>query len=214
MLAAGRGQRMRPLTDHTPKPLLEARGRPLIEHPLLALAEAGVREVVINLAYRGGQIRTRLGDGSRYGLRVVYADEGSRALDTGGGIHHALGLLGEGPFLVINGDVFTDYPYGRLIQRAGRMDEATRAHLVLVPNPGHNPEGDFGLDGERVVERRQYTFAGIGLYRAALFEGCSSGAFPLAPLLRSAMRCGAVSGELYEGAWSDVGTPERLKDIG
>lgn len=210
ILAAGRGKRMRPLTDRVPKPLLEVRGRALIEYPLLALAAAGVGDVVINVAYRGGQIREYLGDGRRHGVRIRYSDEDGTGLETGGGIYRALPLLGQGPFIVINADVFTDYPYSRLIERAACMAPEVLAHLVLVLSPGHNPEGDFGMEGERVVERGQYTFAGIGLYRAALFAGCTAGVYALAPLLRAAMQRRTVSGELYRGAWTDVGTPERL----
>lgn len=214
ILAAGRGTRMRPLTDRAPKPMLEVRGRALIEYPLKALAAAGVEDVVVNLAYRGDQIREHLGDGSRYGVCIRYSEEGGTGLETGGGIFRALPLLDDGPFIVINGDVFTDYPYSRLIQRAARMASETLAHLVLVPSPDHNPEGDFGLQAERIVARGEYTFAGIGLYRAALFDGCTDGVFALAPLLRAAIRRGAVTGELYEGGWTDVGTPERLREIG
>ncbi len=209
ILAAGRGERMRPLTDHTPKPLLPVAGRPLIEHHLLALAAAGFREVVINHAHLGGMIEAALGDGARFGLEIRYSAE-ETALETGGGIFRALPLLGSEPFLVINGDVWTDYPYARL--PAAPDGEA---HLVLVPNPPHNPRGDFLLQGGRVLsgEGRCYTFSGIGVYRPELFAGGGEGAFPLAPLLRAAMARGRVSGELYQGCWVDVGTRERLAEV-
>ena len=206
ILAAGRGERMRPLTDHTPKPLLEAGGRPLIGHHLTALAAAGVREVVINHAHLGAQIEAALGDGAVYGLRIRYSPE-ETALETGGGIFQALPLLGPGPFLVVNGDVWTDLDLGHL-----RLAGQDLAHLVLVPNPSHHPAGDFVLADGRVVPEgpARLTFSGIGVYRAALFEGCAPGRFPLAPLLRAAIAAGRVSGEMHAGRWTDVGTPERL----
>jgi MurNAc alpha-1-phosphate uridylyltransferase len=207
ILAAGRGERMRPLTDRVPKPLLEVGGRRLIEHHLDALVRAGFRDVVVNLAHRGQQIREALGDGAAYGLRIQYSDESPEALETGGGILKALPLLGEGPFLVVNGDVWTDYPFP-----ARELPESRLAHLVLVDNPTHHPEGDFHLDDGRLSNAGgpRLTFAGIGYYRAALFAGCRQGAFPLAPLLRAACDRGLVGGEHHRGAWTDVGTPERL----
>jgi MurNAc alpha-1-phosphate uridylyltransferase len=207
ILAAGRGERMRPLTDRVPKPLLEVGGRSLIEHHLDALARAGFRDVVVNLAHQGPQIREALGDGAAHGLRIQYSDESPEALETGGGIFRALPLLGDGPFLVVNGDVWTDYPF-----RARELPESRLAHLVLVDNPQHHPEGDFRLDDGRLSNAGgpRLTFAGIGYYRAALFAGCRDGAFPLAPLLRAACDLGLVSGEHHRGAWTDVGTPERL----
>ncbi len=215
ILAAGRGERLRPLTDHTPKPLLEAGGRRLIEHHLARLSAAGFRDIVINLAYRGSQIEAFLGDGSRYGLRIQYSREGESPLETGGGILHALPLLGDDPFLVINGDIWTDYPFQRL-----RMALAGLAHLVLVPNPPHHARGDFALaDDGRVAGcapdniRECLTFSGIGLYDPRLFDNCSAGPFPLAPLLRRAAASGEVSGERYDGAWLDVGTPRRLERL-
>jgi len=210
ILAAGRGERMRPLTDHTPKPLLPVGGRALIEHHLAALAAAGFREVVINHAHLGAQIEAALGDGARYGLLIRYSPE-ETALETGGGIFRALPLLGPEPFVVINGDIWTDYPLAQLPQAPAGL-----AHLVLVDNPAHHPQGDFALDAAgRVYEEGQprFTFSGIGLYRPELFEGCEAGRFALAPLLRRAMAAGRVSGEHYRGAWIDVGTPERLADV-
>jgi MurNAc alpha-1-phosphate uridylyltransferase len=206
ILAAGRGERMRPLTDHTPKPLLEAGGRPLIGHHLAALARAGVREVVVNHAHLGAQIEQALGDGAAYGLRIRYSPE-EVALETGGGIFRALPLLGPDPFIVVNGDVWTDFDPARL-----RLADADLAHLVLVDNPAHHPAGDFVLAGDRVREDGgpRLTFSGVGVYRPALFDGCAPGRFPLAPLLRAAIAVGRVSGEHHRGRWVDVGTPERL----
>jgi len=209
ILAAGRGERMRPLTDHTPKPLLRAGGRHLIEYHLEALVAAGFVNVVINHAHLGEQLVQALGDGSRYGLSIRYSAE-APALETGGGIFHALPLLGDAPFLVINGDVWSDYPYARL-----REQVVERAHLVLVDNPPQHPAGDFALQRGRVSEgdSGRLTFSGIGVYHPALFEGCHDGAFPLAPLLRRAMAAGLVSGEHYRGRWFDIGTPERLAQL-
>jgi MurNAc alpha-1-phosphate uridylyltransferase len=206
ILAAGRGERMRPLTDHTPKPLLEAGGRSLIGHHLAALARAGVREVVVNHAHLGAQIERALGDGAAYGLRIRYSPE-EVALETGGGIFRALPLLGPDPFIVVNGDVWTDFDPARL-----RLADADLAHLVLVDNPAHHPAGDFFLAGDRVREDRgpRLTFSGVAVYRPALFDGCAPGRFPLAPLLRAAITVGRVSGEHHRGCWVDVGTPERL----
>ncbi|MDQ4146095.1 MAG: nucleotidyltransferase family protein [Pseudomonadota bacterium] len=210
ILAAGRGERMRPLTDCTPKPLLEAGGRALIEYHLEALAIAGFREVVINVAHLAAQLRARLGDGQDYGLTIHYSDEGERPLETGGGIFKALPLLGDGTFVVINGDVWCDYP---LESRA--LDGDDLAHLVLVDNPEHHPQGDFFLDHERLSLARgtRLTFSGIGYYRPELFSGCKFGAFPLAPLLRQAAEWRLVSAEHYRGAWFDIGTPERLRAL-
>jgi MurNAc alpha-1-phosphate uridylyltransferase len=212
ILAAGRGERMRPLTDRIPKPLIPVRGRPLIEHHLAHLAEAGVREVVINLGWLGENIRGHLGDGARFGLQIAWSDEGWPALETGGGLFRALPLLGEAPFLLINGDVYTDYPFASLLQRARHLPPAELAHLVLVPNPAHNPSGDFALESGRVIEPAppQLTFSGLSVLHPALFAGCRPGAFGLAPLLRTAAKQGRVGGELFQGLWSDVGTPERL----
>jgi len=208
ILAAGRGTRMRPLTDHTPKPLLPVGGKPLLFHHLERAAAAGVREVVINLAHLGAMIRAAVGDGSAFGLAVRYSDEGDQALETGGGIARALPLLGSEPFVVLNGDVWTDYPLGALTLPPGDL-----AHLVLVDNPDHHPQGDFHLDGSGRVQAEggtRLTFAGLGVYHPALFDRAPAGAFPLAPLLRAAMAAGRVSGTHHRGVWVDVGTPERL----
>ena len=210
ILAAGRGERMRPLTDATPKPLLRVGGRCLIEYHLQALHRAGIREAVINLGHLGEQIQALLGDGQRYGLSIRYSHEGDHILDTGGGIHHALPMMGEEPFLVINGDIFTDFPFESLRGRAVAL-----AHVVLVANPAHHPQGDFSLTGEQVHAEGtpRFTFSGIGVYRPVLFADCSAGVFPLAPVLRGAMAAGQVSGEFYAGMWCDVGTPARLGEL-
>lgn len=207
ILAAGRGERMRPLTDDTPKPLLTVGGRPLIEYHLRALAEAGVEEVVINHAHLGERLEAALGDGGAYGLSIRYSPEGT-ALDTGGGIRHALPLLGERPFIVVNGDIWTDYTFDRLPLRPDGL-----AHLVMVDNPPHHPEGDFVLEGTHVRDGHgpRLTFSGIGVYDPALFDEAPAGAFPLAPLLRRAMVAIEATGEYYGGRWVDVGTPERLR---
>ncbi len=210
ILAAGRGQRMRPLTDVLPKPLLEVGTSRLIDYPLSALAQAGIDQVVINLAWLGGQIREYVGDGSRYGLSVVYSDEGAEALETGGGIFHALPLLGDTPFWVLNADVYSEYPLGIRTLADGML-----AHLVLVPNPAHHPDGDFTLSGDRVGRDAgpRYTYSGWAVLSPALFDGCVDGTFPLAPLLVAAIEQGRVTGELFEGYWMDIGTPERLERL-
>jgi MurNAc alpha-1-phosphate uridylyltransferase len=207
LLAAGRGERMRPLTDRTPKALLPVRGQPLIVRHLERLSRLGVRQVVINLAWLGAQIRAALGDGSAFGLSIRYSDEGSQALETGGGIFQALPWLGHEPFLVVNADVFTDFDFAAL-----RIADRALAHLLLVPNPAHHPEGDFALQQGCVVASGspRWTYAGIGLYRAELFEGCQPGRFALLPLLQRAMAAQRLQGEIYSGLWSDVGTAERL----
>jgi MurNAc alpha-1-phosphate uridylyltransferase len=212
ILAAGRGERMRPLTLARPKPLLDVGGLPLIVHHLHALAMAGFRDLVVNLSWLGMQIREVLGDGSRYGVNLHYSDEGPEPLETGGGIFRALPLLGSGPFVVLNGDIWTDFPYARLRELLQPRD---LAHLVLVQNPAHNPNGDFVLDGGRIVEApgERHTFSGVGVYRPELFEGCRDGIFKLAPLLRSASRAGRLGGELFEGEWLDIGTPQRLAEL-
>jgi N-acetyl-alpha-D-muramate 1-phosphate uridylyltransferase len=210
ILAAGRGERMRPLTDTQPKPLLRIRGKPLIERHIERLAQAGIERIVINLAWLGWMIRDHLGDGSRHGVSIRYSEESPHPLETAGGIFRALPLLGPQPFLVVNGDIFTDYGFESL-----SLDEERDAHLVLVPNPPQHPRGDFGLERDVAVPaaEQQYTFAGIAAYRNEFFAGCEDGVFPLKPLLvrsMAAKRCGA---ELYTGLWEDVGTPERLEAL-
>ncbi len=210
ILAAGRGDRLRPLTDTTPKPLLRVRGQPLIERHVVGLARAGMERIVINLAWLGSMISDYLGDGSRYGVAIVYSDEQPRALETAGGIFRALPQLGSGPFAVVNGDVYTDFPFETLRLAADRD-----AHLVLVPNPPQHPRGDFGCEAGLAVPQAaaQYTFSGIGVYRSAFFEGCTDGAFPLKPLLLRSMAAKRCSAELYPGKWEDVGTVERLQAL-
>ncbi len=210
ILAAGRGERLRPLTDELPKPLLEINGKPLIEFHLEALAEAGFREIVINLGHLGDSLPPTLGNGSRWGLNIHWSDEQPEALETGGGIFKALPQLGSAPFLVINGDVWTDFPFARL--RAVKCDWA---HLVMVPNPAHNPAGDFALTGARMSTQgeRKLTFSGIGVYNPRLFDGCQPGKFSVVPLLRSAMDKQLVTGEEFPGEWSDIGTLKRLNSI-
>jgi MurNAc alpha-1-phosphate uridylyltransferase len=216
ILAAGRGERMRPLTDEAPKPLLMAGGKPLIVWHLERLAAAGFREIVINHAHLGHRLEAALGDGSRFGARIAWSP-GGEALETAGGIANALPLLGDAPFAVINGDIACDYDLARLVPLAGTLrSHGLRAHLVLVPNPPHHPRGDFALRDDKVCAGggAKLTFSGIGIYDPALFAGIARGAkAPLAPLLRTAMEGGAVSGELHGGRWMDVGTPERLAEL-
>jgi MurNAc alpha-1-phosphate uridylyltransferase len=214
ILAAGRGERMRPLTDHTPKPLLPIAGRPLIVHHLEALREAGVVEVVINTSHLGEQLPAVLGDGQRWGMRIAWSPEPPEALETGGGIFQALPLLGTEPFIVVNGDIWTDYPFARWTQPP--LTPAGLAHLVLVDNPPHHAGGDFALlENGRVVESgtARWTFSGMSVLRPELFAGCQQGRFPLGPLLRRTMAVGKVSGELYQGGWRDIGTPQRLAEL-
>lgn len=206
ILAAGKGERMRPLTLHTPKPLIPVAGVPLIEYHLRALAQAGVTEVVINHAWLGDRIEAHLGDGARFGLQIVYSKE-SQPLETGGGIYQALPLLGADPFILVNGDVFTDYDFAVLQKPLQGL-----AHLVLINNPEHHLEGDFSLEEGRVLAptTATLTYSGIAVLHPELFAGCQAGAFKLAPLLRQAIAQGQVSGEQFNGCWIDVGTPERL----
>ncbi len=210
ILAAGRGERLRPLTDRVPKPLVEVAGETLIERHIRSLAAAGIRDIVVNLSWLAERIAGHLGQGSRYGVRIAYSPEGETPLDTGGGIRRALPLLGDGPFWVVNADVHTDYDFSS----APPLGEALAA-LVLVPNPAHNPDGDFtladGLVGADTGPR--HTYSGIGRYRRAFFDGCPEGIFPLAPLIREHAVAGRVRGELHRGGWHDPGTPERLEAL-
>jgi len=210
LLAAGRGERMRPLTDAVPKPLVPVGGRALIVWHLLALARAGIREVVINLSWLGAQLRDALGDGSKFGVSIAWSDEGPVPLETGGGIFHALRLLGPDPFLVVNADIWTDIDFGRLA-----LEPDAHAHLVLIPNPPHHPRGDFGLEGDRVVNREtgRLTYTGVGVYSCEFFAGCTAGRFPLLPLLNRAIAAGRARGEVHRGEWCDVGTAERLASL-
>ena len=228
ILAAGLGERMRPLTDATPKPLLRVGGKPLIEWHLEKLAAVGVREVIVNTSWLAAQFPQALGDGDRWGLQLHCLYEGTTPLETGGGIWNALPLLrgddgGDGAFIAVNGDIWTDYGFSRLPQQP-----AGAAHLVLVDNPPQHPGGDFALGADGHVhsgDAPRLTFAGIGMYRPSLFDdwrsvvGDAPGAdatpprFKLAPLLRAAMARGAVTGEQHQGRWTDVGTPERLREL-
>ena len=210
ILAAGRGERMRPLTDHKPKPLLEVRGKPLIQYHIERLAHVGIVEIVINLAWLGSMIRDYLGDGSRFSVRIEYSEETPRALETAGGIFRALPRFGPAAFLVLNADVFTDYPLAHAALAPSR-----EAHLVLVPNPPQHAVGDFGLEQGLAVPSAplQYTFSGIAVYRPEFFADCVDGAFPLKPLLLRSMAARRCSAELYTGIWDDVGTVERLKAV-
>ncbi len=214
ILAAGRGERMRPLTDSTPKPLLEIGGKPLIVWHIENLARAGIRELVVNHAHLGAQIEGFLGNGSRYGVSIHYSPE-AEALETAGGIANALPLLGSEPFLVVNGDVFCDFDYTRLSGKAKQMGPLI-ACLVMVDNPSHHPAGDFFLDGETIRAQGMplLTFSGIGLYNPQLFSAIPRGSkAKLAPLLREAMDCGKVGGMHHHGRWVDVGTPQRLAEL-
>jgi len=211
ILAAGKGERMRPLTLTTPKPLVRAAGVPLIEYHLKALASAGFTEIVINHAWLGQQIEDYLGDGSRFGVSIAYSPEGE-PLETGGGIFRALPLLGDDAFVVVNGDIWTDYDFSAL-----RQPLVGQAHLVLADNPAHHPNGDFNLIAGQVQDAGSaadtLTYSGIAVLHPVLFNGCADGAFKLAPLLRKAIADGQVSGEHWRGHWIDVGTHERLAEV-
>lgn len=216
ILAAGRGQRMRPLTDHTPKPLLPVAGQPLIAWHLQRLADSGIGEVVINHAWLGQQIVTALGNGSAWGVNITYSAE-DPALETAGGIARALPRLGDEPFLVVNGDVWCDWDFRNALAIARELQASEReAHLVLVDNPAHHPTGDFALDDQSRVGQagKQLTFSGIGVYHPILFAKLDPDMpAPLAPLLRQAIDRQAISGEHYRGFWMDVGTPQRLDEL-
>jgi MurNAc alpha-1-phosphate uridylyltransferase len=222
IFAAGLGERMRPLTGHTPKPLLEAGGKALIVWHLEKLAAAGVHYVVINTSHLAGQFPETLGDGSRWGLRIRYAYEGPTPLETGGGMLNALPLLGEAPFIAVNGDIHSDADYAALPSEPQGL-----AHLLMVDNPAHHPDGDFMLDAHGRLHAEgtpRLTFSGIGVYRRELLQDWRTAAgdtagdtgpprFRLAPLLRAAMAAGQVHGTHHHGSWTDVGTPARLADL-
>jgi MurNAc alpha-1-phosphate uridylyltransferase len=218
ILAAGRGERMRPLTDTTPKPLLCVAGKPLIVHQIERLAAVGFREIVINLAHLGDRIEAALGDGRRFGIEIHYSPETSGALETAGGIAHALPLLGDGAFLVVNGDLWCDWDFDqvRRVARCLDSDPARSAHLVLVDNPPYHPEGDFRLDGGNLrsvgdTEGEAFTYAGIGVFTPAFFAGVPKSTFmKLRPLLDQEIAQGRVTGEHHKGRWFNVGTPEQL----
>lgn len=208
LLAAGRGERLRPITQSVPKPLVRVGGKPLIVYHLEALARAGVRDVVVNLSWLGGQIRSALESGAQHGLSIVYSEEGPEPLETGGGIVRALPLLGSAPFLVVNADIWTDMDFGRCSQLPADAD----ARIVLTSNPAHHPRGDFALEDGWVIEREsnRYTYTGVGLYRPEFFADCPLGRFPLLPLLKRAIAARRLRGEHFDGQWFDVGSPERL----
>ena len=207
LLAAGRGERLRPLTDTLPKCLVEVQGESLLERHLARLRDDGMTHVVINLGWLGGQIVERVGSGRRYGLEVIYSQEGDDVLETGGGIHKALPFLGKHPFLVINADIITDMPLPK-----GELSANALGHLVMVPTPDYRDRGDFDLRDGLVcnADNAALTFSGVAVYRPEFFEGCEAGRFPLAPMLREAADAGRLSGALYEGLWADVGTRARL----
>lgn len=209
VLAAGRGERMRPLTDAQPKPLLHVAGKRLIEYHLERLAAGGFREVVINTAWHGDQVEAALGAGTRFGLSITYSHERPEALETGGGIFNALPLLGSAPFLIVNGDVWTDIDFGAL-RRPPPANSL--AHLVLVPNPPQHARGDFLLEQGMIAdgEGARRTYSGVGIYSPEMFAGCTPGKFPLLPLLRQAIAARRLTGELHSGRWYDIGTVERL----
>lgn len=210
ILAAGRGERMRPLTDHTPKPLLMVGGKPLIVWHIERLAKAGFKEIVINHAHLGGQIEAALKDGKAWDVSIQYSPEAT-ALETAGGIANALPLLGADPFLVVNGDVFTEIDFTSLA-----LDNDDLAHLIMVDNPPQHPEGDFALIGQRLKSEGNHklTFSGVGVYHPHLFAAVKRGeSAKLAPLLKEAMSKGLVSGRHYQGMWHDIGTPDRLSAL-
>lgn len=213
ILAAGRGERMRPLTDKLPKPLLSVAGKPLIQYHLEALSAAGLRDIVINHAWLGHLLPQYLGSGEQFGVRIHYSDEGSEGLETAGGIKKALSLLGNAAFVVVNGDVFCDYPYQQL---SGKLASDSMAHLVLVPNPAQHPNGDFGISasGDALAEATEcFTFSGIAVYRPEFFYAVAEGKQKLAPYLRQAMQHKQVTAELYQGIWHDIGTVQRLTEL-
>lgn len=211
ILAAGRGERLRPLTDSMPKPLIEAGGKKLIEYHLENIEKAGISDVVINISWLGSAIRDALGEGQKYNLNIKYSDEGEVALETAGGIINALPLLGEDPFIVINGDIWTDFDLGQLVNRPVESE----AHLILVDNPGHNTGGDFALVNGRLRNSGSpmYTYSGIALFTCAFFSGQQQGKSALAPLLRQKIDANQVTGSCFKGKWTDVGNLERLNKL-
>jgi len=205
ILAAGRGERLRPLTDQLPKALVEVQGQSLLERHLHNVRSAGIETVVINLGWLGEQIVSRVGSGSRYGLEVIYSPEGENVLETGGGIHKALPMLGSEPFLVVNADILTDMPVPEI-----ELASDAVGHLVLVATPAYRVHGDFGLHDGLISNDDALTFSGVAIYRPQFFDGCEAGRFSIVPMLREAADAGRLTGSVYEGLWADVGTPERL----
>ncbi len=210
ILAAGRGERLRPLTDETPKPLIKVAGKSLIEYHLNNLAKAGFKEVIINTAWLADKIHTELGDGSNYGVSIHYSDEGE-ALETAGGIIKALPVLGEEPFLVVNGDIYTDFNFSSIKP----LQTETQAHLILVDNPEHHTNGDFAISDDNLCNQGEvkYTFSGIGLYSPKFFSESAKGIIPLAPMLRKKADEKLITAQHYSGFWTDVGTIERLQVV-
>ncbi|CEK09421.1 N-acetylmuramate alpha-1-phosphate uridylyltransferase MurU [Legionella hackeliae] len=206
ILAAGRGERLRPLTDEIPKALCKVHDKPLIEYHIAKLAQCGFERIVINHAHLGGQIRRYLGDGSQWDIEICYAPEPPGGLETGGGIYNALPLLGSEPFLTVNADILTGYDFNAL-----HLPAKTLVKLVLVPNPSHNQQGDFGLNQQRLTNEKTYTFPGIACYHPDAFRHCQPGRYSVVPLIRSLAEQNLAAGEIYEGLWMDIGSPERLK---
>ena len=213
ILSAGRGERMQPLTNSTPKPLLEVDSKSLIEHTIEALVNAGIINIVINYAHLGEQFPSKLGDGSRYNATIEYSNEQDGRLETAGGIVKALPLLGDAPFLVVNGDIWTDYPF-RELEKA-KLNSKILCHLVLVNNPEHNPKGDFSLASGLLsqAEQKKLTYSGIGIFHPSLFTNLKLEPKPLKPILLTAIAAQQVSGEVYSGQWFDIGTVERLNAL-
>jgi len=211
ILAAGRGERMRPLTDSTPKPLISVAGKTLLQYHIDALVASGIQSIVVNHAWLGQQIKSYIESGQPFGCPIFCSDEGATGLETAGGIKHALPLLGDDPFCVVNGDIWTDYPFARLQLPAGKL-----AHLVLVPNPPHHPEGDFAVaeNGDALLSGHQcFTYSGIGIYHPSFFDPVPTGSAKLAPYLKQAMQQQLISAEVYRGHWYDIGTIERLNNL-
>jgi len=213
ILAAGRGERLRPLTDNTPKPLLKVGKYRLIEYIIQALVKAGITEIIINTAHLADQFPATLGNGQQYGANITYSPEQEGALETAGGMINALPLLGDKPFLIVNGDVWTDYNYQKLAEK--QLSTNCMCHLVMIANPTHNPLGDFALSSGLIVSEGDIksTYSGIGIYHPALFAGLAVQRLALKPILLKAIANAQISGELYQGAWSDIGTIERLQDL-
>ncbi len=207
ILAAGRGDRLRPLTDEIPKPLIEVGGQSLLERHLDNVRSAGIKTVIINLGWLGDKIVERVGSGTRYGLEVIYSQEGDDILETGGGIHKALPMLGSEPFLVVNADIYTDMPVPDV-----SLEDERLGHLVMVPTPGYRDSGDFNVEAGLIRNGADaaHTFSGVAIYRPDFFDGCEAGRFSIAPMLREAADHGQLTGSLYEGLWADAGTPDRL----
>ncbi|HDY85875.1 hypothetical protein LCGC14_0605080 [marine sediment metagenome] len=214
ILAAGRGERLRPYTDTTPKPLLKAGQYRLVEYIIQALVKAGITDIIINTAHLADQFPAILGNGQQYGANIIYSPEQEGGLETAGGIINALPLLGDEPFLIVNGDLWTDYNFQTLVEKP--LSAESLCHLVMIVNPPHNPLGDFALSSSGLIHEQgehKYTYSGIGIYHPTLFEGLAVQRLALKPILLKAMTNAQISGELYQGAWSDIGTIERLEEL-